>query len=125
MGNNREIGDELKCHICNERRGRVMDYESDEGVLEEVATVCPECMASLLRMIHGRDQSHVVGLEESQRTIECGDCFNEVELPENVAVLKCPFCDGLLPIDDRAAELLAEGIGNQWAEASREAQQDT
>ncbi len=58
--------------------------------------------------------------DENQRTVQCSDCWTELKVPDNVAVLKCRVCDGLLPIDDRAAELLAEGIATQWSEASKE-----
>jgi len=57
--------------------------------------------------------------DEPQRTIECPDCISKVELPENVAVLKCPVCDGLLPIDDRAGELLAEGVSSEYVRVSQ------
>jgi len=62
--------------------------------------------------------------DESQRTIECPDCFSEVECSENTAVLRCPVCDGLVPIDDRAAELIAEGLGSEFVRASHKAAEE-
>ncbi len=62
--------------------------------------------------------------DETRRTIDCPDCFSEVELPDNVAVLQCPACDGLVPIDDRAGELLVKGLGDEWANGSQEAQEE-
>lgn len=78
-----------------------------------------------LTLPDGRDLAEqleeVVGSvsDENQRTVQCSDCLTELDVPDNVAVLKCRVCDGLIPIDDRAAELLAEGIGSQWSEASK------
>jgi len=53
--------------------------------------------------------------ESMKNTVKCSDCLSDVEIPgKTVAVLKCPTCDGLLPIDNQAAELIALGRLSQW-----------
>ncbi len=55
---------DIPCHMCGaESGGRVLDYETKQGQMMEIATVCPECMTALVQLMHGQGPEYV-GLEK-------------------------------------------------------------
>lgn len=57
------MSEQLPCHMCGaEVEPRVLEYEVEPGQIEEIGQVCPDCIAGLIQMMHGKPPEDI-GLE--------------------------------------------------------------
>jgi len=51
----------MPCNNCGKEIERVVEYEVEPGKLIEVATLCPDCMANVLCLIHDEPPEYALG----------------------------------------------------------------
>ena len=49
------------------------------------------------------------GIQLREDTYTCSSCLTSFRVTENTAVARCPGCEDLVPLDEDAAELIADG----------------